>query len=109
MQETARTNSLRNPKQQRGGENHRDAPFYASILLGLTGGVFSALIGFLLLGIHSLTGRSDRLENYGGVALLVLAFVCFGVSAHFMDESEKEERRRKKLRFEKLKENNFPE
>lgn len=78
----------------------------ALILLGFIGGILSALFGFLLLGVHSLTGSGDRLENYGGVALLVAAFVCFGIGSHFMDKAEEDKRRYKKADSKNLRENN---
>lgn len=111
MREITSMNRLQNQNQTSGTAGNRAGTRrqYASIALGIAGGALCAVAGFLLLAIHSLTGGYDRLENYGGGALLVSAFICFGVSAHFMDEADDAKRQYKKERFERFKKDNSAE
>lgn len=109
MQEITYINRFKTRKQSFARNQTSRTRYRAAILFGLIGGSLSAVAGFLLLGIYSLTGGVDALENYGGVALLVAAFIFFAVGAHFLDKSEEQTRLLKKLKFEKFKTSSFIE
>jgi hypothetical protein len=105
MQNTDFKNLLQNQPQLEIYEKPRWSGFHVLILLGIGGGALFGFFGFLLLVIFTAAGGINKLLNYYGVGLLVLAFICFGIAAHFMDKSDERKRADKKVRAAKLNRN----
>ena len=78
-----------------------------SILLAAGSGLFFILLGFFLVVIHAVFERHDPVLNYVGVASLVIAFVCFLLSAHLMDKSETGRRQNKRAEIQEIQQRDF--
>lgn len=81
--------------------------YNASIALAASGRLLFVLLGFFLLAIFTIFEGNSTALNYAGVASLIIGFMFFGFSAHFMDKRDNSERQSKRAEFDNLTKNNF--
>lgn len=100
MRSATFNNTLVNHQKLRKTESKDWTVYAASIDLAVGGGLFFILLGFFLLAIFTVFDRNNAALNYAGAGSLVIAFIFFGFSAHFMDKSEENNHWRKRCGIE---------
>lgn len=81
-------------------ENRDWTDYGTSIALTAGSGLLFVLLGFFLQVVFTLFARNNSALNYAEVGSLIIAFIFFAFSAHFMDKSEENERQQKGAKFE---------
>lgn len=102
MQRTTFNVALINQPKSKNTESKDWTSYDTSIALGIGGGLFFILLGFFLLVIFTFFDRNNTALNYAGVVALVVAFIFFAVSAHFMDVFEENKSQMKRAGIEKF-------
>lgn len=109
MRERIFINPLQNRDRVNWKKNRSQKHYERLSVICFGGGLLGILLGSIMLFIFNATDKISAALQYRGVAVILIAALMLGGGAHFMDKSDDEKRRAKKLKIACLTEHVFGE